>query len=65
MSVKKLPAKQIRKDGRAWVFRINDYGLDGKRRRYRSKAFATFEEAQLAEIEYLNKYKGIDINLIN
>ena len=62
MSVKKLPAKQIRKDGRSWIFRINDYGLDGKRRQYRSKAFATFEEAQLAEIEYLNKYKGIDIN---
>ncbi len=62
MTVSKLPKKQIRKDGRAWVFRVNEYRLDGKRHQYRSKAFATEEEAQLAEIAYINKYKGLDSN---
>ena len=49
MPVKKLNKNEIRKDGRAYVFRVSEYGLDGKRHQYKSPAYMTFEEAQEAE----------------
>ena len=36
MPVKKLNKNEIRKDGRAYVFRVSEYGLDGKRHQYKS-----------------------------
>ena len=62
MPVKKLNKNEIRKDGRAYVFRVSEYGLDGKRHQYKSPAYMTFEEAQEAEKKYLNKYKGVEVN---
>ena len=37
-------------------------GLDGKRHQHQSKVYFTEEEAKIAEQEYLNKYKGIEVN---
>ena len=34
MSVIKLKDNEIRKDGRAFVFRVSEYGIDGKKRWY-------------------------------
>ena len=62
MSVRKIPEKRITKDGRSYAFTVTEYGLDGKRRQYQSKAYMTYEEAQRAEQAYINKYKDIDVN---
>ncbi len=62
MPVKKLSDKEIRKDGRSYVFRVSEYGLDGKRHQYKSPAYMTYEEAEEAEKNYLNKYKGVEVN---
>lgn len=45
MSVRKLPDNKVTKDGRAYAFYINEYGLDGKRHQHQSKAYMTYEEA--------------------
>ena len=57
MSVRKLPDNKVTKDGRAYAFYINEYGLDGKRHQHQSKAYMTYEEAIQAEKDYINKYK--------
>ncbi len=62
MSVIKLKDNEIRKDGRAFVFRVSEYGIDGKRHQYKSQAYMTQEEAEEAEKKYLNKYKGVEVN---
>lgn len=62
MSVIKLKDNEIRKDGRAFVFRVSEYGIDGKRHQYKSQAYMTQEEAEEAEKKYLNKYKGLEVN---
>lgn len=62
MSVRKLKANKITKDGRSWVFIQYSYGLDGKRHQYQSPAFMTEKEAIKAEEEYLNKYKELEVN---
>ena len=62
MSVRKLPDNKVTKDGRAYAFYINEYGLDGKRHQHQSKAYMTYEEAVQAEKDYINKYKDIEIN---
>ena len=62
MSVRKIPENRITKDGRSWAFTVTEYGLDGKRHQYQSKAYMTEEEAKRAEIAYINKYKDIDVN---
>lgn len=62
MSVIKLKDNEIRKDGRAFVFRVSEYGIDGKRHQYKSQAYMTHEEAEEAEKKYLNKYKGVEVN---
>ena len=62
MSVRKLKANKITKDGRSWVFIQYSYGLDGKRHQYQSPAFMTDKEAIKAEEEYLNKYKELEVN---
>lgn len=62
MSVIRLKDNEIRKDGRAFVFRVSEYGIDGKRHQYKSQAYMTQEEAEEAEKKYLNKYKGVEAN---
>lgn len=62
MSVIRLKDNEIRKDGRAFVFRVSEYGIDGKRHQYKSQAYMTQEEAEEAEKKYLNKYKGVEVN---
>ena len=62
MSVIKLKDNEIRKDGREFVFRVSEYGIDGKRHQYKSQAYMTHEEAEEAEKKYLNKYKGVEVN---
>ena len=62
MSVRKLPDNKVTKDGRAYAFYINEYGLDGKRHQHQSKAYMSYEEAVQAEKDYINKYKDIEIN---
>ncbi len=62
MSVRKIPENRRTKDGRSYAFTVTEYGLDGKRRQYQSKAYMTYEEAQRAEQAYINKYKDIDVN---
>lgn len=62
MSIRQLKQNKITKDGRSWVFIQYSKGLDGKRHQYQSKAFMTEEEAIRAEKEYLNKYKGVEVN---
>lgn len=62
MSVIKLKDNEIRKDGRAFVFRVSEYGIDGKRHQYKSQAYMTQEEAEEAEKKYLNKYEGVEVN---
>ena len=57
MSVRKLPDNKVTKDGRAYAFYINEYGLDGKRHQHQSKAYMTYEEAVQAEKDYINKYR--------
>ena len=54
MSVRKLPDNKVTKDGRAYAFYINEYGLDGKRHQHQSKAYMTYEEAVQAEKDYIN-----------
>lgn len=62
MSVRQLKANKITKDGRSWVFIQYSKGLDGKRHQYQSQAYFTKEEATKAELEYLDKYKDVEVN---
>ena len=60
MSVRQLNINKITKDGRSWVFYLNEYGLDGKRHQYQSPAYFTKDEAIDAEKKYLDKFKYIE-----
>lgn len=62
MSVRQLKQNKITKDGRSWVFIQYNKGLDGKRHQYQSQAYMTEDEAIIAEKEYIDKYKNIDVN---
>ena len=62
MSVRQLKENKITKDGRSWVFIQYSKGLDGKRHQYQSQAYFTKEEATKAELEYLDKYKDVEVN---
>lgn len=63
MSVRQLKEKKRTRDGRSWVFIQYSKGLDGKRHQYQSQAYFTKEEATKAELEYLDKYKDVEVNL--
>lgn len=62
MSVRQLKENKQTKDGRSWVFIQYSKGLDGKRHQYQSQAYFTKEEATKAELEYLDKYKDVEVN---
>lgn len=62
MSVRQLKENKRTRDGRAWVFIQYSKGLDGKRHQYQSQAYFTKEEATKAELEYLDKYKDVEVN---
>ena len=62
MSVRQLKEKKRTRDGRSWVFIQYSKGLDGKRHQYQSQAYFTKEEATKAELEYLDKYKDVEVN---
>lgn len=62
MSVRQLKENKRTRDGRSWVFIQYSKGLDGKRHQYQSQAYFTKEEATKAELEYLDKYKDVEVN---
>lgn len=62
MSVRQLKENKQTRDGRSWVFIQYSKGLDGKRHQYQSQAYFTKEEATKAELEYLDKYKDVEVN---
>lgn len=62
MSVRQLKENKRTGDGRSWVFIQYSKGLDGKRHQYQSQAYFTKEEATKAELEYLDKYKDVEVN---
>ena len=53
MAVKLLDKKEWTKDGRKWIFYDYVKQLDGSRRKYKSKKFATKNETLIAEREFL------------
>lgn len=61
MSVRQLKENKRTRDGRSWVFIQYSKGLDGKRHQYQSQAYFTKEEATKAELEYLDKYKDVEV----
>lgn len=62
MSVRQLKENKRTRDGRSWVFIQYSKGLDGKRHQYQSQAYFTKEKATKAELEYLDKYKDVEVN---
>lgn len=62
MSVRQLKENKRTRDGRSWVFIQYSKGLDGKRHQYQSQAYFTKEAATKAELEYLDKYKDVEVN---
>ena len=62
MSVRQLKENKRTRDGRSWVFIQYSKGLDGKKHQYQSQAYFTKEEATKAELEYLDKYKDVEVN---
>ena len=62
MSVRQLKENKRTRDGRSWVFIQYSKGLDGKRHQYQSQAYFTKDEATKAELEYLDKYKDVEVN---
>ena len=62
MSVRQLKENKRTRDGRSWVFIQYSKGLDGKRHQYQSQAYFTKEGATKAELEYLDKYKDVEVN---
>ena len=62
MSVRQLKENKRTRDGRSWVFIQYSKGLDGKRHQYQSQAYFTKHEATKAELEYLDKYKDVEVN---
>lgn len=62
MPVRQLKENKRTRDGRSWVFIQYSKGLDGKRHQYQSQAYFTKEEATKAELEYLDKYKDVEVN---
>lgn len=62
MSVRQLKENKRTRDGRSWVFIQYSKGLDGKRHQYQSQAYFTKEAAAKAELEYLDKYKDVEVN---
>lgn len=62
MSVRQLKENKQTRDGKSWVFIQYSKGLDGKRHQYQSQAYFTKEEATKAELEYLDKYKDVEVN---
>lgn len=65
MAVKLLDKKQATKDGRKWIFYDWVTQLDGSRKKYFSKKYASRKEALDAEKEFLTKYTNIDVNTSN
>ena len=55
MATRQLEKYKWTKDGRKWVFYTWTQSLDGKRKKYTSKAFHTKKEALEAEREYVSK----------
>ncbi len=62
MSVRQLKENKRTRDGRSWVFIQYSKGLDSKRHQYQSQAYFTKEAATKAELEYLDKYKDVEVN---
>ena len=62
MSVRQLKENKRTRDGRSWVFIQYSKGLDCKRHQYQSQAYFTKEAATKAELEYLDKYKDVEVN---
>lgn len=57
MPVRQLKGNRVTSKGNSWVFYVYEKRLDGKRHQYQSRAFATREEAEEAQVERMNKYK--------
>jgi len=55
MATRLLEKYKWTKDGRKWVFYTWTTSLDGKRKKYTSKAYHTKKEALEAEREYVSK----------
>ena len=59
MATRLLEKYKWTKDGRKWVFYTWTTSLDGKRKKYTSKAFKTKNEALAAEREFSLKIGNI------
>ena len=63
MAVKQVSKEEATKDGRRWIFYNYLYLSDGTRKKYKSKKFATRNEAVKAEQNFMSKVEKKEINV--
>lgn len=63
MTVKQVSKEEATKDGRRWIFYNYLYLSDGTRKKYKSKKFATRNEAVKAEQNFMSKVEKKEINV--